>query len=63
MAPSTKLEEKLEGLENFLDWMYRIDLILKENGLDKYTKNEVVEPKEDEAKEKYEQDQGNEDHC
>ena len=56
MAPSTKLEDKLEGIENFLAWKYRIGLILKENGLEMYIKDEVAEPKEDEATEKYEQD-------
>ena len=56
MAPRTKLEDKLEGIENFIAWKYRIDLILKENGLEKYIKDEVAEPKEDEAKEKHEQD-------
>ena len=30
MAPGTKLEDKLEGIENFLAWKYRIGLILKE---------------------------------
>ena len=29
MVPSTKLEDKLEGLENFLALKYRIGLILK----------------------------------
>ena len=56
MAPSTKLEDKLEGLENFLAWKYRIGLILKENGLEKYIKNEVAEPEEVEAKAKHEHD-------
>ena len=56
MALSTKLEDSLEGLENFLAWKYRIGLILKENGLEKYIKDEIAEPKEDEAKEKHEQD-------
>ena len=56
MAPSTKLEDKLEGIENFLAWKYRIGLILKENVLEKYIKVEVLETKEDEAKEKHEQD-------
>ena len=55
MAPSTKLEDKLEGLENFLAWKYRIGLILKENGLEKYIKDHIA--KEDEAKEKHAQDQ------
>ena len=56
MAPSTKLEEKLEGLENFLAWKYRIGLIMKENGLEKYINNEIAEPEEIESKEKHEQD-------
>ena len=42
MAPCTKLEDKLEGIENFLAWKYRIDLILKENGLEKYIKDEIA---------------------
>ena len=50
MAPSTKLEDKLEGIENFLAWKYRIGLILQENDLDKYVKEEVTEPEEAEAK-------------
>ena len=39
MAPSTKLEDKLEGIENFRAWKYRIGLILQENDLDKYILN------------------------
>ena len=46
----------MEGLEKFLGWKYRIGLILKENGLEKYIKNEIAEPEEAEAKEKHEQD-------
>ena len=45
MAPSTNLEHNLEGIENFLAWKYRIGLILRDNGLDKYIKDEVAEPK------------------
>ena len=56
MAPSTKLEDKLEGIENFRAWKYRIGLILRENDLEKYIKGEVAEPKEDEAKEKHKKD-------
>ena len=50
MALSTKLEDKLEGIENFWAWKYKIGLILRENGIEKYIKDEVVEPQEDEAK-------------
>ena len=56
MAPSTKLEDKLEGIENFLAWKSRIGPILKENGLEKYIKDEVAGPTEVEYKEKHEQD-------
>ena len=56
MAPSTKLQDKLEGIENFWAWKYRIDLILQENDLDKYIKEEVAEPEEVEAKEKHKKD-------
>ena len=58
MAPSssTKLEDKLEGIENFQAWKYRIGLILQENDLDKYVKEEVSEPEEVKAKEKQRKD-------
>ena len=56
MAPSTKLEDKLEGIENFLAWKYKSGLILIENGLEKYMKDEVVEPIEVEAKENHGKD-------
>ena len=56
MAPSTKLEDKLEGLENFLAWKYRIGLILRENGLEKYIKKNIAKPKEDKSKEKHGQE-------
>ena len=39
MAPSTKLEDKLEGIEKFLSWKYRVGLILIEYGLEKYIKD------------------------
>ena len=56
MAPSTKLEDKLEGMENFRAWKYRIGLILQENDLDKYVKEEFSELEEAEAKEKHRKD-------
>ena len=56
MAPSTKLEDKLEGIENYRAWKYRMSLILKENDLEKYIKDEVVELEEAEAKEKHRKD-------
>ena len=53
MTSSTKLEDKLEGIHNFRAWKYRIGLILQENDLDKYVKEEVSEA---EAKEKHKKD-------
>ena len=42
MALRTKIEDKLEGIETFQAWKYRIGLILRENDLDKCIKEEVV---------------------
>ena len=56
MTSSTKIEDKLEGIENFWAWKYRIGLILQENYLDKCIKEEVVELEEVEAKEKHKKD-------
>ena len=41
MAPSTKLEDKLEGIENYRAWKYKIGLILKENDLGKYIEKKL----------------------
>ena len=41
MAPSTKLEDKLEGIENYQAWKYRIGLILKENDLDNISRKKL----------------------
>ena len=56
MKNNTKLDENLEGVENFKSWKYRIMLILQENDLDKFVKEEVKEPEEDEAKSKHKKD-------
>ena len=56
MSPSTKLDDKLEGIENFRAWKYKIGLIIQENDLAKFIKEVVLEPEEDEAKEKYKKD-------
>ena len=48
--------EKLEGVENFRAWKYQIILILEENDLEGFIKEEVAEPEEDEAKAKYKKD-------
>jgi hypothetical protein len=43
-------------VENFCSWKYRISLILEENNLEKFIKEDVPEPEEDAAKEKYKKD-------
>jgi hypothetical protein len=53
MTSSTKLDEKLEGIDNFRAWKYRVMLILEENDLEGFVKEEVPKPEEDVAKEKY----------
>ena len=50
MTNNTKLEDKLEGVENFQACKYRVFLTLKEHDLEKYVKGEVVELEEDEYK-------------
>ena len=50
MYQHTKLDEKLEGDDNFRAWKYRISLVLEENELDSYISGEVLIPEEDEAK-------------
>jgi hypothetical protein len=56
MSASTKLIDKLEGVENFHAWKYRIGLILEENDLAKFIKENVPEPEEEASKEKYKKD-------
>ena len=53
MTSSTKLDEKLEGFDNFQAWKYRVMLILEKNDLDGFVEEEIAEPKGDEAKAKY----------
>ena len=50
MSHHTNLDEKLEGVDNFRAWKYRISLVLKENELDSYINEEVPVPEGDEAK-------------
>jgi hypothetical protein len=44
MSASTKLVDKLEGVENFHAWKYRIALILEENDLARFVKEDVPKP-------------------
>ena len=56
MTKNTKLDENLEGVENFRAWKYRNMVILQENDLDKFVKEKVKEPEEDESKSKHKKD-------
>ena len=53
MTISTKLDEKLEGVDNFRAWKYRVMLILEENDLEGFIEADIPEPKEAEAKAKH----------
>ena len=57
MTSSTKLDEKLEGAENFRAWRFRVMLIMREQSLVKHVTKDVPEPEEEEAKEKFMKDQ------
>ena len=41
MYASTKFVDKLEGVEKFHAWKYRIGLVLEENDLAKFVKGEI----------------------
>jgi hypothetical protein len=53
MNSITKLDEKLEGANNFRAWKYRVMLILEETNLEGFIEEEVADPEGDEAKAKY----------
>jgi hypothetical protein len=65
MSASVKLVDKLEGVEKFCAWKYRIDLILEENDLARFVKEEVPEPADAAEKDKAskEHNQGQKNHC
>ena len=50
MSYHTKIDEKLEGADNFWAWNYRIPLVLGENELDSYIHEEVPVPEGDDTK-------------
>ena len=56
MSASTKLVEKLEGIDNFRAWKYRIGLILAENDLSRFIKEDVKEPEDAIEKAKHQKD-------
>jgi hypothetical protein len=56
MSASTKLVDKLEGVETFHAWKYRIGLILKENDLERFIKENVPEPVDATVEAKHQKD-------
>jgi hypothetical protein len=56
MSAGTKLVDKLEGLDNFCAWKYKIALILEENDLARFIKDYVPEPIDVAAKAKHQKD-------
>jgi hypothetical protein len=56
MFASTKLVEKMEDVENFHAWKYRIGLILEKNYLERFVKEEVSEPDDATEKAKHQKD-------
>ena len=53
MTISTKLDEKLEGVDNCRAWKYRVMLVLEENDLEGFIEADIPKPEEEEAKEKH----------
>jgi hypothetical protein len=56
MTTRTKINEKLDGVDNFKARKYRVTLLFEEHELDKFIIEEIKEPQGDEAKEKYKKD-------
>jgi hypothetical protein len=56
MYESTKVVDKLEGVENFRSWKFRIALILEENDLARFIKEYIPELTDVVAKAKYQKD-------
>ena len=58
MTSSTKLDEKLEGTDNFRAWKYRIMLVLEEHDLDRFVEGEVIESEDEVARTKVQKGHG-----
>jgi hypothetical protein len=56
MSARTKLVDKMEGVEKFHAWKYRIGLVLEENDLAKFVKGEISEPGDATEKAKHQKD-------
>ena len=53
MSSSMRVEDKLDGSDNFRYWKYVIQLSLEENELLDYIKKMLPKPEDEEAKEKF----------
>ena len=53
MTISTKPDEKLEGVDNFRAWKYRVMLVLEENDLEGFIEADIPKPEGDEDKAKH----------
>jgi len=56
MSARTKLVDKLESVDNFLAWTYRIALILESNDLARFINENVPKPAYATTKAKYRKD-------
>jgi len=55
---SLRLEDRLEGANNFRSWKTKILFVLEENEIQNYVKNEITEPEGEEEKSKYRKNEG-----
>jgi hypothetical protein len=53
MSTSMRVEDRLDGADNFRSWKHRIQLILEENELLDHIKKMLPEPEDEEAKAKF----------
>ena len=53
MSTSMRVEDRLDGADNFRSWKHRIQLILEENELLDHVKKMLPEPEGEEAKAKF----------
>ena len=53
MTISIKLDKKLEGVDNFWAWKYRVMLVLEENDPEGFIEADIPEPDGDEDKAKH----------
>jgi hypothetical protein len=59
MITSMRVEDRLDGADNFISWKHRLLLILEENELLYHVKLALPEPKKEDVKEKYKKNEIN----